>query len=303
VASNPSVAINPGDFSPSNNAIGDSQWDDPLFAGQVDEFRIYNYALSGTEIAELAAMEDGLLQAEDASYGGGSVFENKNGGFNGTGYINFNSAGGFVEFAGVNGGAGGEGVLGIRYALGASGTRTGTLVVNGTSRDITFNSTSAWNTWNTTNLTVTLDSGVANTIRFESSGEDLANIDQIRLEVSPPDSDGDGLEDAWEMTHFGHLGQAGTDDPDGDGDDNETEETHGTPPTVSSVPPDIYASIAAGMLNLNWSTNHIGWRLSENTHLMTHTWTEVTGSDTTNVYGAPVSGLPEGMTFYRLVYP
>lgn len=303
VGSNPAVAVNPGDFSPANNWIGESQWSDPLLDGQVDEFRVYNYALSDAEIAELAAADGDRLQAENASYGNGSVFENSNAGFNGTGYVNFNANGGYLEFTGLNGGAGGDTSLDIRYALGAAGTRTGRLVVNGVSRGITFNSTSAWSTWNTTNLTVTLNSGTGNTIRFEASGEDLANIDQIFLTLFEPDSDGDGLEDAWEIAHFGNLDQTGTDDPDGDGDDNETEETHGTPPTISSIPPDIDASIAAGTLNLNWSGNHTGWRLLHNTNLMSDTWAEVPGSDTTNVYETPVSGLLEDTTFYSLIYP
>ena len=49
------VTINPGDFDPVHNYIGDSQWTaDPFFAGQIDDFRIYNYALSAIAIARLA---------------------------------------------------------------------------------------------------------------------------------------------------------------------------------------------------------------------------------------------------------
>ena len=42
------------------------------------------------------------------------------------------------------------------------------------------------------------------------------------------------------------------------GDDNETEETHGMPPTVSSIPPNIAVSINAGLIYLDWSSNHTG---------------------------------------------
>ncbi len=50
------ISINPSDFNPANNFIGDSQWPgDPLFNGRIDDFRIYNYALSATQIAAIAA--------------------------------------------------------------------------------------------------------------------------------------------------------------------------------------------------------------------------------------------------------
>ena len=54
-ASNSSMTINPKDFNPSTNYIGDSQFSsDPLFNGKIDDFRIYNYALSLEEIESLA---------------------------------------------------------------------------------------------------------------------------------------------------------------------------------------------------------------------------------------------------------
>ncbi|KRF42249.1 LamG domain-containing protein [Paenibacillus sp. Soil787] len=44
------VTIKPSDFKPSKNYIGKSQFSDPLFNGLIDEFRIYNRALSADEI-------------------------------------------------------------------------------------------------------------------------------------------------------------------------------------------------------------------------------------------------------------
>jgi cellulose 1,4-beta-cellobiosidase len=38
------------------NYIGQSQFSDPLFHGSLDEFRIYNYALSAPEVASLASL-------------------------------------------------------------------------------------------------------------------------------------------------------------------------------------------------------------------------------------------------------
>ncbi len=49
------TSIKPSDFNPLVNYIGKSQWPDPLFNGAIDDFRIYNYALSDIEVAELAS--------------------------------------------------------------------------------------------------------------------------------------------------------------------------------------------------------------------------------------------------------
>ncbi|MCE5187369.1 MAG: alginate lyase family protein [Planctomycetaceae bacterium] len=55
-AANPNVTIRPIDFSPAVNYIGDSQFGaDPLFDGRIDDFRIYNCALTADKIAVLAA--------------------------------------------------------------------------------------------------------------------------------------------------------------------------------------------------------------------------------------------------------
>jgi len=52
---------------------------------------------------------------------------------------------------------------------------------------------------------------------------------------NPSDSDGDGLPDAWEMTHFGNLSQGPDDDFDGDGYTNLQEYQGASDPTSASV--------------------------------------------------------------------
>jgi rhamnogalacturonan endolyase len=94
--------------------------------------------------------------------------------------VNSSVNGGFIEFRDVDGGAGGRKILRVRTAL-ASGSRTGRLVVNGTARSVTFASTGSWTTWTQTDLDVQLDSHATNTLRFESTGQDLANIDQLEI--------------------------------------------------------------------------------------------------------------------------
>lgn len=54
---------------------------------------------------------------------------------------------------------------------------------------------------------------------------------------NPGDTDGDGLSDAWELTHFGNLAQTGVGDPDGDGFSNAQEFVAGTAPTSAASTP------------------------------------------------------------------
>lgn len=53
VASSAALTISPMDFKPMLNYIGRSQTTNPLFSGMIDDFRIYNYALSPSEVAKL----------------------------------------------------------------------------------------------------------------------------------------------------------------------------------------------------------------------------------------------------------
>ncbi len=127
------------------------------------------------------ATTSSVYQTENGTVGGGTVLESSNAGFNGTGYVNASATGGFSQNTNVDGGGGGAKTLRIRYALGVTAARTGRLVVNGVATNITFNPTGAWTTWALQNVTVTLNNNAANTIRFESNGQDLANIDQIEI--------------------------------------------------------------------------------------------------------------------------
>ena len=137
--------------------------------------RVVGVTQSGT------TSQSSVYQTESGTIGGGTVFESSNGGFNGTGYVNASASGGFSQNANVDGRGGGAKTLRIRFALGVSSSRTGQIVVNGTATNITFPSTGSWTTWQTQNVAVTLDNNSTNTIRFQSTGQDLANIDQIEV--------------------------------------------------------------------------------------------------------------------------
>ncbi|MDY7223283.1 LamG-like jellyroll fold domain-containing protein [Halalkalibacterium halodurans] len=52
-ASADDVTVKPSDFNPVNNYIGKSQWPDPYLDGRVDDFRVYNRAISASEVASV----------------------------------------------------------------------------------------------------------------------------------------------------------------------------------------------------------------------------------------------------------
>lgn len=122
------------------------------------------------------------LQAEDAELGGGTTVQTTHAGHNGTGYLNHSVNGGTCTFSTVNGGNGGTKVLSIRFANGDVVSRTGTLTVNGATQNITFAPTGAWTTWTTMTVSISLNSGTTNTIRFTSTGADLGNLDEITIQ-------------------------------------------------------------------------------------------------------------------------
>ncbi|MBN1186209.1 MAG: RICIN domain-containing protein [Bacteroidales bacterium] len=57
VAESSTITIRPLDFKPVLNYIGRSQYPDPLLNGNIDDFRVYNYALSASEISALAGTQ------------------------------------------------------------------------------------------------------------------------------------------------------------------------------------------------------------------------------------------------------
>ncbi len=65
-----------------------------------------------------------------------------------------------------------------------------------------------------------------------------------------PDTDGDGLADAWEMTHFGNLTHGANEDADGDGLTNLEEQAAGSSPLLKDSDGDLFddaVEVAYGM--------------------------------------------------------
>jgi rhamnogalacturonan endolyase len=123
----------------------------------------------------------GTIQAETAVVGGGTVQKKDRVGYYGTGFLAFPSTGGSAEYRRIDGGAGGQKTITIRYANGNPTPRTGVLRVNGVPQAIIFKLTGSWTIWSTMSATVNLVPGMNNTLRFESTGQSLANIDEIAV--------------------------------------------------------------------------------------------------------------------------
>lgn len=66
------------------------------------------------------------------------------------------------------------------------------------------------------------------------------------------DSDGDGLSDQWELTHFNNLKQDGDDNPDGDGANNASEFGAGTNPLNANSVLKVRIASSQGGAQLSW---------------------------------------------------
>ncbi|SDK59886.1 Carbohydrate binding module (family 6) [Glycomyces sambucus] len=114
-------------------------------------------------------------------------------GYSGSGFCNStNATGAYNQFT-VNAATAGTASLAIRYAHGATDTRSADIVVNGSTvaAASAFPSTGAWTSWSTKTVSVPLNAG-SNTIRLAaSSGAGLANIDYVEVtDGAPPQQNG-----------------------------------------------------------------------------------------------------------------
>ncbi len=123
----------------------------------------------------------GTVQAETAIVSGGAAVKLDRGGYRHTGFLNFPLNGGVAEFGRINGGAGGARTITIRYANGNPTPRTGVLRVNGVAQALSFKITGSWTAWTTMSAVVNLVPGQNNTLRFESTGQGLGNIDELTV--------------------------------------------------------------------------------------------------------------------------
>jgi rhamnogalacturonan endolyase len=129
-----------------------------------------------TEVSSKVGPVTHLQETEGKVYGGS--IDSNNPGFNGTGFFNFGTSNSYIDFNNIGGYIGGSYILRYRYALG-TGSRTGTLTVNGVTQDLIMDLTMAWTTYVYDSLLVTLKSGFTNNIRFAVKTSDFGNLDEI----------------------------------------------------------------------------------------------------------------------------
>ena len=154
---------------------------------------------------EFTGMPSYVYQAEDAEVRGGSRVESNHTGFNGTGFVNFSSNGGLVEWTGVDGGSGGRVLIALRYALGSNAARTARLIVNGKKKSITFEPTDDWSQWRYRYTEVNLEAGGNNIIAIHSVGDDSGNLDELVLGMQAEDMNTGGGSQV-ESNHTGFRG-------------------------------------------------------------------------------------------------
>jgi hypothetical protein len=160
VAQSGSITIRPSDFQPVSNYIGRSQYPDPLLNGRIDEFRVYNYALTASQIGQLAGVATSM-HVQFINLGSAAAPQGKK---RGTARIAiYNDLGSAVSNATVTGNFTGTFNESASGATASDGTVT--LQTTGTSKSIatlTFcvtNVTHATLTYNSAQNVVTCDTG------------------------------------------------------------------------------------------------------------------------------------------------
>ena len=133
-----------------------------------------------TEIQSITPGTSFTFQSEDATTIGTVFTDNNNLGFNGDAFTNFDADNSAVEFTYMPGFGGGDRMLMFRYALGNT-DRTGSLVVNGSASSLTMHGTNEWTNYVYDSVSVTLNTGYNNTIRFAATGNDFGNLDEITI--------------------------------------------------------------------------------------------------------------------------
>ena len=98
----------------------------------------------------VAPVGDGLYELEDGIMTGGAKFDTEHAGYTGTGFVSGIQTAGASSKIDVNAAKAGDYRMALRYANGPNpfqGPKKITLIVNGTSRQITLPSTGTWKTW------------------------------------------------------------------------------------------------------------------------------------------------------------
>jgi len=117
----------------------------------------------------------------------------------------------------------------------------------------------------------------------------------IITDVTDPDDDGDGLSDAWEITHFGNRDQLATGDPDGDGQTNAAEFAAGTVPIdgVSALKITAVSKVSNFVFLTFASVSGKSYRAQSSADLTA--WEDVGAVVTATGASTTIAGLPAGV--------
>lgn len=121
-----------------------------------------------------------VLQAEDAVIHGATIANNQ-GGYQGTGFVDYaNASGDYIEWT-VNMSSAGPARLYFDYAL-LGGNRPLEVIVNNTSVGVyDFPATGSWAVWSSVSATASLNAG-SNSVKLLARGSSGPNVDQLRVE-------------------------------------------------------------------------------------------------------------------------
>ena len=136
----------------------------------------------------VAPVSEGFFELEDGILAGGAKFDTEHAGFTGNGFVSgIQTAGASSVKVEANMAKAGDYRMALHYAAGPNpfaGPKKMTLIVNGTSRQITLPSTGTWKTWGYYLDTVTLTAGV-NTIELKYNTGDDGNVNLDNLRLAP----------------------------------------------------------------------------------------------------------------------
>lgn len=150
----------------------------PLSAG-IQTLRVYasggGWNLNWLNFITGGGIPNQVMEAESGAWGGGAnqlSDSNASGGYC-IGWLHY--AGAYLTMSGINGGgSGGNCTLKIRYASAPAGvTSKKSMYVNGVDvQQVTFPNTASWSTYTDLTVTVTLNAGTGNTIKFQNDTAD-----------------------------------------------------------------------------------------------------------------------------------
>jgi glucose/arabinose dehydrogenase/PKD repeat protein len=136
--------------------------------------------MTGDDHEPQQPQENVTLQAEDAVVSG-AVVTNNQGGYNGTGFVDYvNASGDYIEWT-VNAAAGGPVTLYFDYALLGGNRPLEVLVNNASLGTYDFRATGSWAVWTGVPVTATLNTGT-NKVKLLAKGSSGPNVDQLRVE-------------------------------------------------------------------------------------------------------------------------